>query len=378
MLFLLMLIFQLFFEMNFLFGLNPYLLLAYVVFLISLACYFYGSSTNNVSQVDRLWSILPIFYVWAYTYISELSPVVILMAICVSLWGLRLTLNFYVRGGYEMKDGVFIDEDYRWGILRKAITNPILWDTFHLFFICFFQLYLIAGFTTPVLFVAMMETKQTIVWEDYWFFGSFLVFLVVEAIADHSMNVFQNAKYALPEEERAKSEDLRIVAGFNFTGFYKYSRHPNYFCEVMQWVVIYLWGSFHLGTWKNWGLLFVCVLAIIVFSSTFVCEPHSLSKYPLYREYQKVTSRFIPFFTCHYREFIEIVKKKQELCVCYQINYHKHFIVQNYKIESPYQRLYNCHSWQLLMTLSTHIEPKQIKHSSDNLDLNSKASDFYM
>lgn len=297
--------------MNRILGIDPYLLLVYVVFLISLACYFYGSFTNNVSQVDRLWSILPVFYVWAYAYISEFSPVVVLMAVCVSLWGLRLTVNFCIRGGYKMKNGVFIDEDYRWGILRKTITNPVLWDAFHLFFICLFQLYLIAGFTSPVLLVATMEEKiLSIEWQDYAFAGSFVFFLVIETIADHNMNIFQVAKYAIPEEERCKSDDPRIVAGFNFTGLCKYSRHPNYFSEVMQWVIIYLWGSYHLGEWKNWGLVFVIILFIIVFSSTFVCEPHSASKYPLYKEYQKVTSRFVPFFPYHYNDFLKKVKKQ--------------------------------------------------------------------
>ena len=131
------------------------------------------------------------------------------------------------------------------------------------------------------------------------------------------MNRFQAAKYALSPEERAKSDDLRIVAGFNFTGLCKYSRHPNYFSEVMQWVVLYCWGSYRIGVWKNWSLPFVVILAILVFASTFICEPVSASKYPLYKEYQKVTSRFIPFIPILYKRFVTMVKKS-EWCVCFE------------------------------------------------------------
>ena len=296
--------------MKFILGIHPYSLLAYVVFLISIACYFYGSFTHNVSSVDRLWSILPVIYVWAYVYISEYSPVVVLMAMCVTLWGIRLTGNFFIRGGYKMEGGLFVHEDFRWGIMRKAIPDCILWDMFHLFFICLFQLYLIAGFTTPVLFVALQESVFS--WEDGVFALCFIIFLVIEMVIDHEMNVFQIAKRTLSDEEKKKSNDLRFIAGFNFTGFYHYSRHPNYFCEVMQWIIIYLWGSYHLGTLKNWGLLFASILTLLVYCSTYVSEPNSVAKYPLYPEYQKVTSRFIPWCSPHFSEFLEIVKKKQE------------------------------------------------------------------
>ena len=44
-----------------LFGTDALLVLAYLLTFLALGCFFYGGFTNNVSQVDRLWSILPIF-----------------------------------------------------------------------------------------------------------------------------------------------------------------------------------------------------------------------------------------------------------------------------------------------------------------------------
>ena len=293
-----------------LFGFEPLQFLVYVVISLSLFCYIYGTATNNVSQVDRLWSIYPFVLCWIYTYASSFSPVALMMTICITIWGCRLTYNFYIKGGFSFKNGVFTDEDYRWGILRRNITNPLLWNLFHIFFICIFQITLLTGLTYPVRVVSMENSALTPT--DCIFISVFLFFLILETLADADMFTFQAAKYALSPEDRLKSDDPRIVAGFNFTGLYKYSRHPNYFAEVMQWVVIYLWGSYHIGTWKNLGLVFVSVLFILVFSSTFIVESESKSKYPLYELYQKGTSRFFPLFCVGYSRFLEAVEKRRK------------------------------------------------------------------
>ena len=52
--------------MKTIFGLDPLLLMECIVLCVSLFCYVYGAITNNVSQVDRLWSILPVVFVWIY------------------------------------------------------------------------------------------------------------------------------------------------------------------------------------------------------------------------------------------------------------------------------------------------------------------------
>ena len=53
----------------------------------------------------------------------------------MTLWGLRLTYNFYRKGGYDLSE-----EDYRWRIVIKEFEKYpiILWEIFHLVFICIF------------------------------------------------------------------------------------------------------------------------------------------------------------------------------------------------------------------------------------------------
>ena len=76
-------------------------------------------------------------------------------------------------------------------------------------------------------------------------------------------------------------------------------------------------GNLFVGIVSHWnmeelGLVFVSVLFILVFSSTFIVESESKSKYPLYELYQKGTSRFFPLFCVGYSRFLEAVEKRRK------------------------------------------------------------------
>ncbi len=73
------------------------LLIVYLV--AALLCFVVSTLTNNYSQVDKLWSLIPMVYVWMVAVHSEFEPRLILMALLVTVWGLRLTYNFSRRGG---------------------------------------------------------------------------------------------------------------------------------------------------------------------------------------------------------------------------------------------------------------------------------------
>jgi hypothetical protein len=78
---------------------------------------------RNWSQVDRVWSILPTLYhihyaVWARMHGLETTRVDNVMAFSV-LWTLRLTFNYWRRGGYQIGS-----EDYRWNLIKGWIGTP--------------------------------------------------------------------------------------------------------------------------------------------------------------------------------------------------------------------------------------------------------------
>ncbi|EJK46499.1 hypothetical protein THAOC_34828 [Thalassiosira oceanica] len=87
------------------------------IFVNTISCVVLAASvcTHNVSQVDKLWSVLPSIYAWMCVVDSR----TLLMALLSTIWSVRLTYNFHRRGGYSWPPWRG-EEDYRWEILRTG------------------------------------------------------------------------------------------------------------------------------------------------------------------------------------------------------------------------------------------------------------------
>ena len=57
-------------------------------------CFIVGELTGNNSQMDKLWSLLPIAYTWVIAAKGGMSARLVVMAVLATLWGIRLTFNF--------------------------------------------------------------------------------------------------------------------------------------------------------------------------------------------------------------------------------------------------------------------------------------------
>jgi steroid 5-alpha reductase family enzyme len=118
---------------------------------------------------------------------------------------------------------------------------------------------------------------------------AFLGFLAGETVADEQQWRFQRAKAA----RRARGE--AVDAEFVTTGLFRYSRHPNFFCEQG------LWWSFHVfavaagATWLGVTIAGPLLLTLLFQGSTSLTESLSLAKYPAYAAYQRTTSRLVPW-----------------------------------------------------------------------------------
>merc|ERR1712039_305011 len=205
-----------------------------------------------------------------------------------SLWGFRLSWNFWKKGGYSG------GEDYRWAVVRKWYPGW-KWEVFNCIFVCAFQQFTILAFTTPA--VAAMQSDMPLGLVDGVAASLFSTFVLGEAIADQQMWNYQTEKY----RRKGAGEDLGPYSrGFIETGLWAYSRHPNYFCEVSTWWSFYLFSVGATGSWLNWtiwGPLFLTGLFVPPGASLDVTEKLSLAKYPHYAEYQQRVSRFFPCFT---------------------------------------------------------------------------------
>ena len=105
-----------------------------VIIIVAIACFVVSELTRNYSQVDKLWSLMPVAYSWI-TVAAFPSVRLYIMAALVTLWGLRLSYNFYRKGGYNIIPWKG-EEDYRWKILREnpALKGRIRFGLFNLVF----------------------------------------------------------------------------------------------------------------------------------------------------------------------------------------------------------------------------------------------------
>ncbi len=252
-------------------------------------CFVVSTVARNYSQVDKLWSIMPIIYAWVACAMLEFDPRAILMAVLVSIWGARLTFNFARRGGYSWRfwEG---EEDYRWAEVRKrpGFSNPIAWSLFNLVFISFYQMGLILLFTLPIVKAA---NGTGLGFADAGLAALFLLFVYGEAVADRQQWDFQTEKYrrlgqGAPLEEYAH--------GFVNQGLWSKMRHPNYTCEQALWLTFYLFTVVATGQWLNWTITGSVLLLVLFYNSSGLSEEISSLKYPEYKSYQESVPRFIP------------------------------------------------------------------------------------
>lgn len=267
-----------------------------------LYCFIVGEISRNNSQMDKLWSILPIAYAWVIAAKGNMHPRLVVMAVLITLWGIRLTMNFARKGAYSIKFWTGV-EDYRWVYLRgtKVFSNKVTWAFFDFFFISLYQNALVLAICLPM--VAVMSSTEAFGVADYIVAAVAFLFIVYEAIADEQQMKFQNTKWKMIHEGK-KLEELPepYRKGFNTKGLWCLSRHPNYCGEQAFWIAIYFfvigakvvqWGIF------NWSM-FACMFLVLLFigSSTF-SENVSSKKYPLYKDYQKKVFKYLPVRKYH-------------------------------------------------------------------------------
>ncbi|MFN5912240.1 MAG: DUF1295 domain-containing protein, partial [Bacteroidota bacterium] len=238
---------------------------SYIVAGVIAYCFVVGELSRNNSQVDKLWSVIPIVYVWYITNAGEMEPRMVLMSILVTIWGVRLTYNFGRRGAYRLKfwSG---EEDYRWEELRKrpGFNNKFIWMLFNLFFISAYQNVLIFLFTLPVLTAIGNNASRELTIADWVLAVLFVVAVIIEFIADQQQYDFQTEKH----RRMQAGEDLGPYAhGFVRTGLWSIVRHPNYAMEQSIWIIFYGFSVVATGEWINWSIA-GCLLLVILFKGS--------------------------------------------------------------------------------------------------------------
>jgi steroid 5-alpha reductase family enzyme len=198
------------------------------------------------------------------------KPVQLVASLLVVLWAVRL-------GAYLFRRILRMKVDHRFDGIRE---RPLSFARFWLL-----QAITVALVMLPVSYLLDREHPPGL---GAWSIAGaavWLVGLVVEAVADAQKSAF-----------KAKDENR---GRFVTTGLWRYSRHPNYFGEMLVW-----WGIFILAVPVLHGGAFAVVigpvfitLLLLFVSGIPPLERSADAKYgsePAYRDYKRRTSILVP------------------------------------------------------------------------------------
>ncbi|KAM5351316.1 hypothetical protein ACJ41O_004039 [Fusarium nematophilum] len=253
---------------------------------------------RNYSQVDRAWSVLPNLYivhlaVWAR--LAGLPPSRIdLVAAATTIWSCRLTFNYWRKGGYNVGS-----EDYRWEIL-KAYVPKFVWFIFNLTFISFYQSVLLFAFSCVPAYAILLSTKfdSEVTTADIAYFVIELALVLSEWVSDGQQWDYHQAKAQyqkaakVPKSFSYKQVDLD--RGFNTSGLWAYSRHPNFFAEQLVWFILYQWSCYATNNLYSYTFAGSGALILLFQGSTWLTERITAGKYSEYPLYQKHVGMFMP------------------------------------------------------------------------------------
>ena len=303
------------------------LLYVYMPFVVW--CLVLGELTQNLSQVDKVWSLSPPVFCWYITYYEAKQHQwiwnckLVFMSLLITVWGARLTYQFYKKGGYSIRfwSG---EEDYRWVIVRRKmplLRNRLVFFVFDIGFVCCYQLFLLLSISGVVMVATIMvdraagDARNTLNAKDAVIGAMVAILIAIETLSDYQQQVFQREKYRRIQKNLSlECSQNHYEIGFNVNGLFAYSRHPNFTAEQLIWVVFYMFSVrnisdlnalFQLGGPLNATVAGSILLIVLFLKSTNLTEDISSAKYPLYRKYQMNVNRFVDFKLLFRRCFLD-------------------------------------------------------------------------
>jgi steroid 5-alpha reductase family enzyme len=228
---------------------------------------------TNASIVDPFWGLGFVLLATYYYFNAEGDPtrktVVLLLA---TVWGLRLS-------GYLLFRNAGKPEDYRYAQFRKQYGPERYW------WFSFFQVFLLQGIllwliSSPLL-VAQQGSDRPFGMLDVLGIILWIIGFSFEAGGDYQLSKFKS--------------DVSNKGKVLNTGFWKYTRHPNYFGDACLW-----WGLtiFAIAAGSYWPILSSVLMTFLLLkvSGVALLEKALKKNKPEYEEYVRRTPSFFPWF----------------------------------------------------------------------------------
>lgn len=228
----------------------------------------FSLAIRNASIVDIFWGTGFVITAWFYQFSSPgFQPRSLLLAVLVTIWGLRLTGHIFLRNAGK-------GEDFRYAAWREQYGR-IWWirSLFHVFVLQGVILWIVS---LPLLF-AMQNGAEG--WTVFDVVGGvvWLVGFVFEAGGDWQLVRFK----ARPENKG------KLLT----TGLWSLTRHPNYFGDAAVW-----WGHFLFALPGGWWTIFSPLIMsfLLMRVSGVAMLERTMTAKPGYEDYMRDTPAFFP------------------------------------------------------------------------------------
>jgi steroid 5-alpha reductase family enzyme len=226
---------------------------------------------NDSSIADIFWGAGFVLITLAAYLFSERSTLQTLQAVLVTVWGGRLTAHIFQRNHGK-------PEDARYAAWRRRSGRHWWWHSY-------FKVFLLQGFLMWTIAAPLLAVQTAVGVRPVPIEASIATAIWVIGFCFEAAGDFQLARF---------KADPRNAGRLLTAGLWRYTRHPNYFGDAVQWWGFYLFAVSAGGWWTVYSPLLMTLLLRRVSGVTLLEK--SMKGRPGYEDYVETTSAFFPWF----------------------------------------------------------------------------------
>lgn len=246
------------------------LLTSFLLFIYMLIWTLIAFQKQRKDIADIAWGLGFSLVAWTSYIFQNKNSFGLILCCFMTVWALRLSIHLMFRQKKQ-------PEDFRYQqIYGKEKTTS--------FFKLFFEVFLLQGVLLFIISLPIIAIQNEIHRVPSWLFGiAFFLMLIgffIESVSDLELSTFQK-----------KYENKGTLLT---TGLWKYSRHPNFFGELIIW-----WAIWLLSYPTSFGIYLIIspllLSYLIIYVSGVKPLENKMKSYSGFLEYQSKTRKLIPF-----------------------------------------------------------------------------------
>jgi steroid 5-alpha reductase family enzyme len=227
---------------------------------------------RDASIIDSFWGLGYVGSYWLFAALSphDLGPRQLLLGALLTIWGLRLALYIGWRNWSK-------EEDFRYARWRRQAGASWWWRSY-------FKVFLLQGVilwsvSIPLIATLLAPSSASLTWLDSLAVLVWLIGFIFEAGGD-----WQLARFKADPANKGK---------LLTRGLWRYTRHPNYFGDAVQWWAFYLF-ALAAGAWWTFLSPLLMTYLLLRVSGVAMLERSLKESKPGYETYIQQTNAFFP------------------------------------------------------------------------------------